>query len=319
VKFLSFFAKLMVSVAILWFVTRYVDWYVVAGRLQQSNPWLMAAAVGCLILQNALAALRWRQVILALGAPDPGFGRLLASYFEGLFIGQVLPATVGGDVLRVIRARGWQHTLPHAAGGVLLERVFSLACLVAIGLACLPWLWRRLYAAEDVLLAVGVIGVWAVAFLAFVLLPWFPGVVKKLRFVRGLITVSVEGAVLMRRVGPVSVVGITSTGGHMLVFAAVALLARGLGLNLGFGDLVLVMPLVILIGMTPISFAGWGVREGAMAFALGWFGVPTSDAVLLSILVGFASILSSLPGAAVWCGLWPATVKHAHRQKRATV
>ena len=56
-----------------------------------------------------------------------------------------------------------------------------------------------------------------------------------------------------------------------------------------------------------------------MAFALGWFGVPTSDAVLLSILVGIASILSSLPGAAVWCGLWSPTVKHAHRQERAPV
>jgi len=318
-KFLSVFAKLLVSVAILWFVTRYVDWGVMAARLQQANPWLMAAAVGCLILQNSLAALRWWQVVLALGASDPGFNRLLASYFEGLFIGQVLPATVGGDVLRVIRARGWQHTFPHAAGGVLLERVFSLAFLVAIGLACLPWLWARLHAAEDVLLALGVIGGWALAFVAFVLLPASPGMLKKVRFLRGLITVSAEGFVLMKRVGPMSVVAITSIGGHMLVFAAVGMLAWGLGLNLGFGDLVLVMPLVILIGMTPVSFAGWGVREGAMAFALGWFGVLTSDAVLLSILVGFASILCSLPGAAVWCGLWPATVKDTHRHKCATV
>jgi len=319
VKFLSVFAKLLVSVAILWFVTRFVDWSAMAARLQQSNPWLMAAAVGCLILQNTLAALRWWQVILALGASDPGFSRLLASYFEGLFIGQVLPATVGGDVLRVIRARGWQHTFPHAAGGVLLERVFSLAFLVAIGLACLPRLWARLQAPEDVLLAVGLIGGWAVAFVAFILLPTAPGIVKKVRFVRGFIAVSAEGVVLMKHVGPMFVVGITSIGGHMLVFAAVGLLAWGLGLNLGFDDLVLVMPLVILIGMTPISFAGWGVREGAMAFTLGWFGVRASDAVLLSILVGFASVLCSLPGAAVWCGLWPATVKDTHRHKCATV
>ena len=200
VKILSFFAKLLVSVAILWFVTRYIDLCAMAERLEQLNPWFMAAALGCLLLQNALAALRWRQVIVALGASDPGFGRVLASYFEGLFIGQVLPATVGGDVLRVIRARGWQHTFPDAAGGVLLERVFSLACLVAIGLACLPWLWSWLYGAEDVLLAVGVIGAWGVAFLAFVLLPSFPGVVKKHRFVRGLIKVSAEGSVLLRRV-----------------------------------------------------------------------------------------------------------------------
>jgi hypothetical protein len=78
------------------------------------------------------------------------------------------------------------------------------------------------------------------------------------------------------------------------------------------------MPVVILIGMTPISLAGWGVREGAMTFALGWFDVATSDAVLLSILVGLASIVSSLPGSAVWCGLWPATIKPPFQDERAS-
>jgi glycosyltransferase 2 family protein len=299
VKLSLFFLRLAISIAILWFVMRYVDLETITARLKGANSWLMVVAVLCLILQSLLATLRWREIMLALGASNPGLPRLLASYFEALFVGQVLPTTVGGDVLRVVRACGWKQSLSQAAGAVLLERVFALGWLLAIGIGGLP-MWIQPGNEVDTVLVASVFGSWALAFVVFFALPSLPATLYRLRIVGGALHLSLLTYTLARRPKVMLVVAITSLGGQGAVFLATWLLARSLDLYLPFDNMIVAMPFVMLVGMIPVSLAGWGVREGAMAFALGFFGTPTTDAVLVSILLGLASVLSSLPGIAAW-------------------
>jgi hypothetical protein len=54
--------------------------------------------------------------------------------------------------------------------------------------------------------------------------------------------------------------------------------------------------------MLPISFAGWGLREGAMVVAFRLAGVPAEAALGASILFGLCLLASSLPGAVIWLG-----------------
>jgi len=50
----------------------------------------------------------------------------------------------------------------------------------------------------------------------------------------------------------------------------------------------------------PISFAGWGVREGAMVVGLGFAGVSPSEALAISLLLGVTQFAIGLPGCAIW-------------------
>ena len=52
--------------------------------------------------------------------------------------------------------------------------------------------------------------------------------------------------------------------------------ARGLRIDLDFGAALVIVPAVMLVSMAPISFAGWGVREGAMIVGLGLAGIVAS-------------------------------------------
>jgi uncharacterized membrane protein YbhN (UPF0104 family) len=56
------------------------------------------------------------------------------------------------------------------------------------------------------------------------------------------------------------------------------------------------MPAITLITLLPISFAGWGIREGAMVSFLLFLGLPKTAIFSLSVLYGIMLILSSLPG-----------------------
>lgn len=56
----------------------------------------------------------------------------------------------------------------------------------------------------------------------------------------------------------------------------------------------------MLVSMAPISFAGWGVREGAMIVGLAWLGVVAADALAMSVAFGFLQVMLAVPGAVLW-------------------
>ena len=62
----------------------------------------------------------------------------------------------------------------------------------------------------------------------------------------------------------------------------------------------IVLPVVVLGASVPISFAGWGVREGAMVLMLGKMGISSADALALSIVLGLVLMSVSILGGFVW-------------------
>jgi hypothetical protein len=65
-------------------------------------------------------------------------------------------------------------------------------------------------------------------------------------------------------------------------------------------DLLAFVPLVTVATALPISLGGWGVREGLLVLLLGKVGVPASEALILSLMYGFCSAASGLPGLLGW-------------------
>ena len=84
--------------------------------------------------------------------------------------------------------------------------------------------------------------------------------------------------------------------GVLVMFA----LAQGLSIDVEISALLVLVPPVILVSLLPISFAGWGIREGAMIAMLGTVDVAPENALALSVAFGFLMLILSLPGALVW-------------------
>ena len=70
-----------------------------------------------------------------------------------------------------------------------------------------------------------------------------------------------------------------------------------MGISLPALDLALITFISTLAATVPISIAGWGIREGALVYLFGLYGVRPETAFAVSILFGFALTLSSAPGA----------------------
>jgi pseudouridine-5'-phosphate glycosidase len=56
----------------------------------------------------------------------------------------------------------------------------------------------------------------------------------------------------------------------------------------------------LLVATIPVSIAGWGTRETAMVIAFGYAGLPESDGLIVSLLLGIAIFAAGLVGGVVW-------------------
>ena len=81
---------------------------------------------------------------------------------------------------------------------------------------------------------------------------------------------------------------------------SVALMARGIGVNLGLGIWFSVVPLIALAIVLPISINGVGIREGGMALLLSRWGVAGEQAVAIGLLWFLTTIGTGLIGGVLF-------------------
>ncbi len=295
-------AKCAVSALLLWFLFTTYDIAGAMGRLGRLVPGFVVLAVAAEMVSIVLATWRW---VLILRAINIGldFLKALPIVFIALFFNQILPSNLGGDVMRVWRLFRHGSDLVNAIGSVILDRVVALLGLVILVSACLPFV--SLLTDDPVLprILMAIIAA-TLAGLAFLMvferaLPWMqrflsPAVLKNLS--------AVAHDARKYFLNPAASVPGTaiSVVNHVVTVTVFFALAQALGIDIGFGECLVLIPPVVLLSMLPISLAGWGVREGAMVAALGFVGVPPAQALALSITFGILYAVTSLPGGVIW-------------------
>lgn len=291
--------KLAVSLGVLWILLSGADWNDLAARLSAADPRLLAAGIAVKAMTLPLAALRWRAAGRAAGMV---LSRLTAFKLQmaSIFLGQVLPGAVGGDLLR-----GWfTWRLGQSPGAVVaamvLDRMTALLGVALLGLVGLP----RLAAVAPPALVWSVLGIAAVlgagtAVLAFAGRLPLPALLRRGTVGAMLSTALGTAQAMVRRPAAWAALGY-STAVHVATIATAILYARALGLPLGWLDGLIVVPAAIVAAALPVSLGGWGVREGAMVAGFTLLGLDPGTALLVSLLIGGSMVLLSLPGAVCW-------------------
>ncbi len=266
----------------------------------ETAVWLAIAAVltfGGIVL----SALRWQQVLHALGLPSK-LRPLVTLYFAGQFVSNVLPTTIGGDVLRVSRLSKANGDTPDTFASVVLERLTGwlvLPLITLFGLLVNPGL--RELGRATVLAAV--IAAATLALLVGVLVaaehPRLGGRFQAregwTRFI-GAVHVGVDRLRRDPRAA-LSVLGAGLLYQFVLCVAALAA-AEALGLSdVGLTVLLAFFPAVLIAQVLPIGISGLGVREGAIVVFLTPLGVPAEQAIALGLLLYLLNLAVSLLGA----------------------
>jgi len=262
--------------------------------------WLLTA-LGLTAGSVLLAALRWRQVLKALGLRVRTH-RLLSLHLAGLFVSNFLPSTIGGDVLRVRRLSRQTDDPPAAFASVIIERLTGwlvLPMLTITGLLVNPSLLRLGAASSTALILVGTT---LLLVLAVVYIAEHDRVGRRLQGSSGAIRRQLAAVHLglshlrdhprdLRRL-----VGIGISYQTTLVVAT-AMAGRAVGIDLGPTAWLAFAPAVLIAQVFPLSVGGLGIREGALVLFLGPLGVTNAEAIALGLLIYAINLLVSLAGA----------------------
>ncbi len=299
---LAFALKLAITVGLFAYLLRKIEIAPVLMQLAAMSPAAAVGAEALLLVQLLLLALRWQVVNRILDAPMQS-GQVLRLMAIGNFFNQVLPSGFAGDAARAWLAAREGVRLGPAVRAIVCDRVIGLLVLmvmVSVTLLALPNITADKVPGRRSFGLVALLGVGGLAALFLVGAP-LARLLSRHRLTRSLGTLTDDlHCALFRSGSRGAIVVIVAVVVQLLNAAAMYWCARGLRIDLDFGAALVIVPAVMLVSMAPISFAGWGVREGAMIVGLGLAGIVAPDALAVSVAFGLLQLVLGLLGGALW-------------------
>jgi glycosyltransferase 2 family protein len=265
-----------------------------------SALWLVAA-IALTMLSIVLSAVRWQQVLHALDLPSP-LKPLVSYYFAGQFVSNVLPTTIGGDILRIARVSRDNGKRPESVASVVLERLTGWLVLPVMSMVAFA-INRNLLPESGAATAAFLINTLALAGLIGVL--WLAAHQKILgRFAENRNWLQFLGSVHLG----VAHLRSHQTDARKLIIAAFAFqgtlvmaafcAARVVGIDeAGLTAMIAFIPVVLMVQVLPIGISGLGLRETALVLFLAPLGVPHAQAIALGLALYFLNLTASLVGA----------------------
>ncbi len=292
--------KILVSAALLYLALRKANFADLAARLDLTSAAWLLLALAVTFLQIFIGVLRWRIVSVESGAPLP-LRQAMRYNVIGTFFNQTLPSSIGGDAVRLwLVARsgaGWRA----ATYSIFVDRAVGLIALAIIIVGSLPWSSRLIgdaYGRSALTLLDFAALAGGAGFLLIGVLPW-PWL-KKWWATHHIHACAVIANRVIFSLRNEPAVAILSFLVHFLAVVIAWCVVQSIAAPVGFGQIFLLIPPVMLITMLPISIAGWGVREATMGLAFGYAGLVTNEGVNVSLLYGAVYFVAGAIGGLVW-------------------
>lgn len=291
--------KLLVSGSLIAWLLGKIDMANVWEVIQNLHRGVLTLVLLMIWLTLFAIAKRW-QLVTRLGKVEAPLPPLTEATFIGAFFNQFLPSSVGGDFFRILAVRRYGATLNNAVTSVFMDRLFGFISLGILCLLVLPMEGKALLNSElkwpflvTLLLLAGAFG--GGILLLFIPTSWHAHFL--IRPFHSIIEMT-QGA--WRHKALFLSVLASSLVASLFLIMGLQILMVAFDIPLTWGQGIAILPVVMLLTSLPISFAGWGLREGAMIIALGVYGVPPETALALSLVYGILHLVSALPGLVLW-------------------
>jgi uncharacterized membrane protein YbhN (UPF0104 family) len=318
-RYISLAARIIVAVVAIGWVLHGQDWAELGQVFQQLSLWYFALGLAAFAGTQIVIAFRW-WLLLRAQAIYIAPGTAVRLYFLGLFYNNVMPGSVGGDLLKAWYVT--KHTEKRLAGAlsVVVDRfigLIGLTCMAVIAYLLLapgslggpaeskpggvgPWLGQH----KNLIfwLVVGIVAVLVVVLVQ-------PYGHARLRRALGRVVhrgtgllLEAKDATLIYCRKPLTVLWATLLTfiAQSVVILAFWLLGSSLGIRAGLTHYFFIFPVTWVVGALPISIAGLGVVEaGTVALFVRMTGTPEEGVFALVLCQRFIWVAASLPGAAV--------------------
>lgn len=287
--------KLAFSAIILGILASRMDMQSISDMVHHFSPLAWAAAAALILFQFLLITYRW-MVLINIGQTRMNYRQSLEVTIASLVANSLFIAAITGVFVRVAMSLYHGASLFKSVIGTIVDRLLTMAALLFLSGLFLPFLGKFI---EDdqytrVCLYMGIF-----IFMTFVFapgglllllrnLPRLPFSERHIRSGTRYLTILLGDFKILAKVS------VTSLVAQFSFFVSVYCIVLSTGIDLKFIDLMTVLPIITLVASLPISFGGWGVREGAFVYGLGLLGVPMTTAFVISVQVGLIGLMMTI-------------------------
>jgi len=318
-RHLSLVARIAVAVLAIGWVLRGQDWGELGKVFQRLNWAYFALSLGVYVAAQLVIAVRWWLLLRAQTIHID----LLAAFrlhFLGLFYNNVMPSSVGGDLLKAWYVTKHTHKRLEGALSVAVDRVVGLIGMVVMAVLAYVLFLRG----KDIEAGGGEGGGLAASLSSYRTATLWAGAIAgvllavlvvhpRTRAAIGRIwrRIAVRGVALLRRAWTAMVVYCSRPGtmllallltwvGQSVVITAFWLLGRDLGIDAAARHYFVIFPITWIVGAIPVSIAGVGILEaGTVTLFVSLTGSSAESALALALCQRFVWVLASLPGGAI--------------------
>lgn len=291
--------RLLFSAVLFYFAFRKVNIVRLLSELRMVPGWFLLIIVLYFTVSMTVGAVRWMLLVLENPKVKDIRNFLNASY-SGAFYSLFFPSAVGGDLVK------WLPLLekyPHLsktklASSVLIDRVvglsaFALMAFISVSVGKLLkfpfpdylfWLFLFLF--------VGVI-----VFYLFVFTVDFEKLFGKIKFLRRILDIlDILKAGNKKRIFTCLLISIVAEPVWILPIWFYSLIFNA---GMSLMSVFIFIPVINLIIVLPISFAGFGARENLFVLFFSQLGLSEEKILLVSTFTGIIGILNALLGGLI--------------------
>ena len=306
--------KVFISILLYYYIFSSLGIKNIADNLSNIRPVFIVSAILVFTASNFLGALQWKWLLDAQRIVI-GYLKSLNLYFIGLFFNNILPGSLGGDIVKVYSIsrlerkgrEGLAATFVDRFAGFFVLSLFSVCS--SIYLLSSPIISGGGLRRSMILFVLIVFGIFLLSivflfsrrvstFIYEIMLARFNpfGLRDKIREIHGFFHLYRDNGKLAFRVLAVSVL---IQGFRVLVHY---LCARAIGFDIDLIYFLLFVPLIAMVAAVPISFGGLGVRESfarVLFISVASIALVDPDGSLIvttQLLASAVGILVSLPG-----------------------
>jgi uncharacterized membrane protein YbhN (UPF0104 family) len=289
--------KLAVTAGLLWYFMKDIDWNTMGTHFGKLGLFSITSVLLLFMAQILVFSLRW---FLVAGGRQSTLSLLdsVRISFIAFFFTFTIPIAMGGDISRVYYLNKSQRQLTDSVSIIFTDRFIGLVAIAVLMTLTFPF-WIGLVVDEKLEQTLKIIN--ALALAGLLLIPIVLFVSRNWRFPRFPLLNS--AAARMRnsmRPEQFLMLLFLSLVIQACALAVIAVISTAMDVPIsGVRELLLVVP-VMIAGALPVSFGGWGIREGAMVLALSQLGISAESALAVSVMFGISQAAIGFPGIGFW-------------------
>ncbi|MFK7803673.1 MAG: lysylphosphatidylglycerol synthase transmembrane domain-containing protein [Anaerolineae bacterium] len=294
--------RILISVVIVGWLVYVADSNQLVSRLAEVNPYFLLLMALIVTFDRHVMALKWNMLLRAKGVLYPWWSAV-GSYYRAGFFGIFLP-TVGADSVRIVEVSQVTGKTDEVVASIAVERLFGMLATAALGFVnLLIFIWfigadNDLEGNVFILFAILIAGISLLLasmnrrFLAFILnrIP-----LPKWKIMDKLTSIIEAYQSYADHPRTLALFLLFTIFEQLIPSFSTFYISEALGLEIDLIYFILFIPLILLIVRLPVTFEGFGLREGLFVYFFSFIGVPTADSLLLSVLFSVLWQIASAP------------------------